>query len=135
MTSTLFGFLKHVLFWTNHMIPTHFKRFVFFATRFPAMPLTDLQREQWRFMFDIVLMSILVILLLLAFSLLLLKRKNVPISQAIEVDPREPHSITITFVPASASIIPEAETTRPSENQSGDARTTGSDNPQSASLA
>ena len=45
-------------------------------------------------------MSLLFLLLVLTIALLFFKQKNVPVSQCIEVDPREPHSITITFVPA-----------------------------------
>jgi hypothetical protein len=64
----------------------------------------SLNPEEWRFIFDIILMSLLLVLLLLTFAMLFLKRRNVPISQSIEVDPREPHSITITFVPSSLVI-------------------------------
>lgn len=59
------------------------------------------QLAEWRFIFDIILMSLLFILLLFTLTLIFFKQKNVPVSQSVEVDPREPHSITITFVPAS----------------------------------
>lgn len=62
-------------------------------------------QDQWRLIFDIVLMSLLFLVLLLTLLLLFFKQKNVPVSQCIEVDPREPHSITITFVPASSGNI------------------------------
>ena len=61
----------------------------------------DSQLAEWRFIFDIILMSLLFILLLFTLILIFFKQKNVPVSQSIEVDPREPHSITITFVPAN----------------------------------
>ena len=62
--------------------------------------MSDVSSQEWRFIFDISLMSLLFLLLLLTLFLILYKQKNVPVSQCIEVDPREPHSITITFVPA-----------------------------------
>lgn len=63
--------------------------------------MTETSLAEWRFIFDIILMSLLFILLLFTLTLIFFKQKNVPVSQSIEVDPREPHSITITFVPAS----------------------------------
>lgn len=65
------------------------------------MPITNSAPDEWRFVFDTILVLLLFLLLLLTFILLFSKRGNVPISQSIEVDPREPHSITITFVPSS----------------------------------
>ena len=65
------------------------------------MPITNLAPDEWRFVFDVIIVSLLFLFLLLTFILLFSKRGNVPISQSIEVDPREPHSITITFVPSS----------------------------------
>lgn len=65
------------------------------------MTLSDSQLAEWRFIFDIVLMSLLFIILLFTLTIIFFKQKNVPVSQCIEVDPREPHSITITFVPSS----------------------------------
>lgn len=65
------------------------------------MPISNSAPDEWRFVFDAILVSLLFLLLLLTFILLFSKRGNVPISQSIEVDPREPHSITITFVPSS----------------------------------
>lgn len=49
-------------------------------------------------------MSLLFLLLVLTITLLFFKQKNVPVTQCIEVDPREPHSITITFVPAAGAL-------------------------------
>lgn len=46
-------------------------------------------------------MFLLFVFLLFTLIIIFSKQKNVPVSQSIEVDPREPHSITITFVPAS----------------------------------
>lgn len=57
--------------------------------------------EDYRIIFDISLMVILIFLLLLTIALFFFKQKNVPVSQCVEVDPREPHSITITFVPSA----------------------------------
>lgn len=62
--------------------------------------MSDISTQEWRFIFDITLMSLLFLLLLLTLVMIFFKQKNVPVSQCIEVDPREPHSITITFVPA-----------------------------------
>ena len=55
----------------------------------------------YRFISDMILVSLIFLLLLLTLVLIFFKQKNVPVSQCIEVDPREPHSITITFVPAN----------------------------------
>ena len=65
------------------------------------MSSSAISTSDYRVIFDIVLMSLLFLLLVLTIALLFFKQKNVPVSQCIEVDPREPHSITITFVPAT----------------------------------
>lgn len=67
------------------------------------MPTTSDLAAEYRFIFDVILISLLFVLLLLTLGLIFFKQKNVPVSQCIEVDPREPHSITITFVPANVS--------------------------------
>lgn len=75
---------------------THFALFTAFK-----MSSSTVSTSDYRVIFDIVLMSLLFLLLVLTIALLFFKQKNVPVSQCIEVDPREPHSITITFVPAA----------------------------------
>ena len=91
------------------------------------MSLSDSQLSEWRFIFDVVLMSLLFVILLFSLALIFLKQKNVPVSQCIEVDPREPHSITITFVPstllqanANSSIINAAD--QNSQNNNNESR-------------
>ena len=65
------------------------------------MSLSTSSISDYRIIFDFVLISLLFLLLVLAIALFFLKQRNVPVSQCIEVDPREPHSITITFVPTA----------------------------------
>lgn len=55
---------------------------------------------EWYAAINSALMLILVVFFIAVICYAMLKRQNVPITQAIEVDSREPHSITITFVPA-----------------------------------
>lgn len=73
----------------------------FLASPPSSMPSTSDLQAEYRFIFDIILIFLLFVLLLLTLALIFFKQKNVPVSQCIEVDPREPHSITITFVPAN----------------------------------
>lgn len=79
------------------------------------------QQPEWFIIFEVVLASVVIIFLIVAFILLFLRRRNVPISQAIEVDPREPHSITITFIPATSvgkdpTVITTTTTTQNTES-------------------
>ena len=58
--------------------------------------------QQYRFIFDVIFLSLLFLFLMFVFAYSFMKQRNLPVTQSIEVDPREPHSITITFIPASA---------------------------------
>lgn len=103
-SETLFHFEPIKSFADSHTIISHSQYSKLF-TEFLTMSSSPTPQDQWRLIFDITLLSLLFLVLLLALLLIFFKQKNVPVSQCIEVDPREPHSITITFVPTSANNI------------------------------
>lgn len=61
---------------------------------------TIYQTPEWQAIANTVIAACLVLFLMITLVILFLRRRNIPVSQTIEVDSREPHSITITFVPA-----------------------------------
>lgn len=61
---------------------------------------TIVKYPEWQAIANTVMMACLIIFFIAAIAVTLMKRQNVPVTQAIEVDSREPHSITITFIPA-----------------------------------
>ncbi len=65
-----------------------------------AVNVTIQKYPEWYAVANTFMMALLIIFFIVILSFALLKRQNVPITQAIEVDSREPHSITITFIPA-----------------------------------
>lgn len=73
---------------------------------------------EWKAISEVVILAVLVLFIMISFTLLFLRRRNEPLGQTIEVDPREPHSITITFIPAQidtgkALIVDESILPRP----------------------
>lgn len=64
------------------------------------MSTTIYQTPEWQAIANTVIAACLVLFLMITLVILFLRRRNIPVSQTIEVDSREPHSITITFVPA-----------------------------------
>lgn len=64
------------------------------------MSSTIYQTPEWQAIANTVIAACLVLFLMITLVILFLRRRNIPVSQTIEVDSREPHSITITFVPA-----------------------------------